>query len=306
MALSRRIASSLFALFSASVAIWPDRALAQIVSHRTETPQGIVSAQGMSMPRSLGSGSDREETIEVSGQALVPIEHGYRRLERVFRRFDSFPSSDRAGLTLHMDAHLQPGDRSARGSVLQLQSDTHVQLLLNGVENEVVVPHDETLWQKDPPLYARLRPGEALSIGFFFTIDPQGLGAREHRTGDHSLEDPTRKDHLSKEGQSFTQAQARHWLGQLDRCIEDEGGFLLALLLPDTHKLSVDLAPNSRFEVVEHGVARLLVDNQGAVPYRFVFRPQDYARDAVFQSDRPFMHLVLTLPFALHGTLKRA
>ncbi|WP_438381959.1 hypothetical protein ABHV46_13840 [Asaia sp. BMEF1] len=220
------------------------------------------------------------ETIEVTAQAPVGLSKRYQRLERVFRRFDSFPAADRSGLSLHLKATLQPGDRPGYGSGLMLRNGDETIRLIPEPGNEIVFPREARLWESNPPLYARLRAGETLSVGFFFTVAPA---------------DPRR----------FTQSEAKHWLNQLDRCVEDEGGFLIALLLPDTHKLTVEIAPGSRFEVVEGGSTHLLVDNQGVAPYRFVFRPQDYPRDAVFQASKPFARIVMDLPFPLHGALER-
>ncbi|NVN01520.1 MULTISPECIES: hypothetical protein [Asaia] len=240
----------------------------------------LASAVGLARAQAQLGNHASDETIEVTGQPFVVLSKRYQRLERVFRRFDSYPAADRSGLTLHLKATIQPGDRPGYGSGLMLRNGDEMIRLIPEPGNEIVFPRDAGLWEANPPLYARLRPGETVSVGFFFTVTPA---------------DPTR----------FTQGEAKHWLNQLDRCIEDEGGFLIALLLPDTHKLTVQIAPNSRFEVVENGTTHPLVVNQGATPYRFVFRPQDYPRDAVFQASKPLARIVLDLPFPLHGALER-
>lgn len=222
----------------------------------------------------------RTETIDVAGQAMMPLSARYQRLERVFRGFDSFPAPDREGLTLHMAAKIEPGDRPGFGSGLMMRRGNETIRLIPEPGSDIVFPRDAGLWMENPTLYARLKSDETLSIGFFLTVTPQDKAV-------------------------FMQAQARHWLELLDRCIEDEGGYLIALLLPDTHKLAVDIAPGSRFEVVQDGASHLLVDNQGTAPYRFVFRPQDYRRDAVFRASAPFVRIVMHLPFPLHGALRR-
>ncbi|MFC0502751.1 hypothetical protein [Asaia krungthepensis] len=221
-----------------------------------------------------------EENIDVAGQALVPLSRRYRRIERVFRRFDSFPQADREGLSLHMEARLEPGNRPGIASGLMMKRGSETVHLIPGPGDEIVLPHDKISWNEDPLLYARLKPEESLEVGFFFTIVP---------------EDPSR----------FTGEQARRWLSRLDACIEDEGGFLIALLLPDTHRLGLDIAPRSRLEVQENGVTRLLVDNQGLVPYHYVLRPQDFSRQAQFVASKPFTRLMMNLPFSLHGALGR-
>ncbi|NIE81248.1 hypothetical protein [Asaia sp. As-1742] len=222
------------------------------------------------------------ETIRVTAQGMVPLSQRYRRLERIFRRFNSFPEADRAGLTLHLQAMLQPGDGAARTTGMMMKLGERVSHLFPGpplgTDDEIVVPHEAALWEADPAIYARLKPGERLNVGFFFTLAPAD---RQH----------------------FTRQQALKWLAQLDGCIEDEGGFLVALLLPDTHRLGVDVAPGSRFIVREGGVERLLVDNQGSTPYPYVFRPQNFRKDAEFSATRPLSRVVMTLPFALRGDL---
>lgn len=220
------------------------------------------------------------ETIEVTEQGAVILSKRYQRLERVFRRFDCFPAADRSGLTLHLQATLQPGERPGYNSGLMLRDGDETIRLIPEPGNEIVFPRNARLWEANPPLYARLRTGETLSVGFFFTVAPA---------------DPMR----------FTQSEAKHWLTLLDRCVEDEGGFLIALLLPDTHKLTVEVAPGSRFEVVEGDTTHQLVDNRGKAPYPLVFRPQDYPHDAVFQASKPFVRIVMNLPFPLHGALER-
>lgn len=80
---------------------------------------------------------------------------------------------------------------------------------------------------------------------------------------------------------------------------------ILAFLAPDAHRLKVDVAPGARFEAVENGTARLLVDNQGSVPYTFILRPQDYQDGTVFRSDRPFSMIRVKVPTNEFFTLKR-
>ncbi|WP_025885614.1 hypothetical protein [Asaia prunellae] len=220
------------------------------------------------------------ETINVTSTSFVPLSKSYRRLERIYRRFESFPGADRAGLTLHLQATLQPGDRPGYASGLMLRNGEEIIHLIPNPGSEIIFPRQASLWAADPMLYARLRKGETLSVSFFFTV-------------------------MSSDPMRFTGSEARHWLTLLDRCVRDEGGFLIALLLPDTHRLTVEIAPGSRFDVIEAGVTHLLVDNRGEVPYRFVFRPQDYPRDAVFRAGKPFARLIMYLPFPLHGALER-
>lgn len=221
---------------------------------------------------------EQGETIDVQGQPLVPVSRSYRTLERVLRRFESFPAEDRAGLTLHMNALLQPGDRPGRLADLMMKPDGVVIPLVHDPDSMLVLPRDARYWADDPPLFARLHRGEHVSVGFFFTV-------------------------AAKDPSHFTRREAMHWLGQLDRCIEDEGGVVLAFLLPDTHKLMVDVAPGSRFEVVDGQTTHLLVDNQGIAPYRYVFRPADFPKEADFRASMPLGRIAMTLPFSLHGTL---
>lgn len=258
----------------------PDACLGQ-----RATDGGALPASDMT-PLTPGEGREAigqsVETIRVTAQGMVPLSQRYRRLERIFRRFNSFPEADRAGLTLHLQAVLQPGDRAARTTGMMMKLGERVIHLFPGpplgTDDEIVVPHEVALWEADPAIYARLKPGERLNVGFLFTVAPAD---RQH----------------------FTRQQALKWLAQLDGCVEDEGGFLVALLLPDTHRLGVDVAPGSRFIVREGGVERLLVDNQGSTPYPYLFRPQDFGKDAAFSATRPLSRVVMTLPFALRGDL---
>lgn len=220
------------------------------------------------------------ETIEVTARPFLTLKQRYRQAEGVFRRFDTYPVSDRAGLTLHMEAKLMPGARSGADSGLMIvKGSTRIPLFPFGGDR-LVFPHDQALWDANPHLSAKLGPDETLDVGFFFTIAPA---------------DPSR----------FTAPEARHWLAQLDSCIEDEGGFIVASLLPNTHRLTVNVAPGSRFSVSDHGQTRILVDNQSADSYALTIRPQDYTRDAVFQATRPLSGLVMHLPFRLRGKLTR-
>lgn len=256
-------------------------------------PSGMAVAAGVNTaPRSLAPSSASvpasavpsatppaaAEIIDVQGQAMMPLSRRYRGLERILRRFESFPAKDRDELTLHMQAVLQPGDRPGRESGLMMKPDGAIIPLVHGAESEIVLPRDTRFWDADPPLYARLGKGEHVSVGFFFTVAPP---------------DPSQ----------FSRKEAMHWLNQLDRCIEDEGGVVLAFLLPDTHKLTIDIAVGSRFEAVEGERTQLLVDNGGASAYRFTFRPQDYPKDTRFIASKPLMRIAMTLPFPLHGTL---
>ncbi|WP_122049317.1 hypothetical protein [Asaia bogorensis] len=253
-------------------------------SDMTSLTPGTGSPAAMNRPPGQGREATGQsvETIRVTAQGMVPLSKRYRRLERIFRRFNSFPEADRAGLTLHLQAVLQPGDRAARTTGMMMKLGERVIHLFPGpplgTDDEIVVPHEAALWEADPAIYARLKPGERLNVGFFFTVAPAD---RQH----------------------FTRQQALKWLAQLDGCVEDEGGFLMALLLPDTHRLGVDVAPGSRFIVREGGVERLLVDNQGSTPYPYIFRPQDFRKDAAFSATRPLSRVVMTLPFALRGDL---
>lgn len=241
-------------------------------------PHPFAPSSAPASTTSSATSSSAAEIIDVQGQAMVPLSRRYRGLERILRRFESFPAEDRDGLTLHMQAVLQPGDRPGHESGLMMKPDGAIIPLVHGAESEIVLPRDTRLWDADPPLYARLSKDEHVSVGFFFTVVPP-------------------------DASGFSRKEALHWLNQLDRCIEDEGGVVLAFLLPDTHKLTVDIAAGSRFEAVEGERRQLLVDNGGASAYRFTFRPQDFPKNTHFVASKPLMRIAMALPFPLHGAL---
>jgi len=219
------------------------------------------------------------EEISVEGVRPVRVDT-YRGVERIFRRFEGFAAQDRAGLSLRITGVLEPGDRPVQEAMPYLAEATGVVPIFGPVGDEMRLPEDAGLWERDPPVFARLGRGQRVGLGFRIVVS-------------------------GFTGAQFTNGQARGWLRQLDGCIEDEAGAVVAFLLPDTHKLIVMVAAGASFEVREGAASRVLVRNGGAVPYRFVFRPQDFGRDAVFVSDRALGEVFMEIPFSVRGEWKR-
>lgn len=223
--------------------------------------------------------SPQPEDIEVHAARPVTVQT-YRAVARVFRRFNALPEQDRANLSLHILGRLQPQDAPLKVSGLHLQTKNGSIPLFNADNDELTVPLTEALWAENPPLMANLTTDAF--IGFTFQI----------------AVNPTQPD-------SFTDAEARHWLRQLNNCMEDVVGVIVAFMLPDAHRLIVSVAPHSRLEATENDQTQLLLDNQSEVARTFVFRPQDYARDTTFRSTRAFDKILVKIPLDPHANMKR-
>lgn len=219
------------------------------------------------------------EDIEVHAVRPVNVS-SYQAVARVFNRFNAFPEQDRAGLSLHVVGRLQPQDAPLKDSGLHLQTRQGAIPLFNAGNDELTVPLTRALWDENPPLMANLAPGAF--IGFTFQVAVS----------------PPQPDH-------FTDAEARHWLKQLNHCMEDVVGVIVAFMLPDAHRLIVSVAPHGRLEATKDGQTQLLLDNQSEAPRSFTFRPQDYARDTVFHSDKPLSQILIKIPLDPHATMKR-
>jgi hypothetical protein len=219
------------------------------------------------------------EAISVDGTRPVQIAD-YRDLAKVFRTFNTFPAADRADLTLHVMARVLPGDRPIQSAAPYLRGTAGPIALFGATGAEMHLPLTDALWAENPPVYAPLTHGQKVGLRFVMMVTP------------------SRPDR-------FTDAQARGWLRELDGCIEDVVGVVFAFLMPDAHRLAVDIAPGARLDAVSGGTVRPLVVNQGATPYRFTFRPQDYPRDTLFRSDRPLGALTAIIPMNIHGELTR-
>jgi len=219
------------------------------------------------------------EDISVTGTRPVQVDT-YRGVARIFRRFNAFPDADRAGLSLRMTAVLAPGHQPVQQAMPFLAEESGAVPLFATSGDEMRLPDSATLWAQNPPVMARLATGQRITLGFRIVV-------------------------AGFSGDRFTRMQATGWLQQLDACIADEAGPVAAFLLPDTHRLSVQVAPGARLEVREGETAQLLVVNGGTTPYRFAFRPQDFPRGAVFVSSRAFGTVFMEIPFAVHGTWQR-
>ncbi|MFT8307721.1 DUF2987 domain-containing protein [Acetobacter malorum] len=223
--------------------------------------------------------TSQPEAIEVHAARPVTVQN-YQTVARVFRRFNAFPEQDRANLSLHVLGRLQPEDAPLKASGLHLQTKSGPIPLFNADNDELTVPLTKALWEENPPLMANLTSDEF--IGFTFQV---------------AVATP-QPDH-------FTDAEARHWLRQLNNCMEDVVGVIVAFMLPDAHRLIVSVAPHSRLEAVKNDQPQLLLDNQSDTPQTFIFRPQDYPRDTLFRSTRAFNQVLIKIPLDPHASMKR-
>lgn len=223
----------------------------------------------------LGWGED----VSVEGVRPVQVDT-YRGVAHIFRRFDAFPMADRRGLSLRMTGTLEPGRRPIQEAMPYIADNGHTTPLFAAAGDEMRLPDQAGLWSRNPPILAPLGRDRRIVLGFRIVV-------------------------AGFTGNRFTKTQASGWLRQLDACIADEAGPVAAFLLPNTHKLSVMVMPGARLEVQDGPNARLLVKNGGTTPYRFTFRPQDFASSATFVSTQVFGPVFMEIPFSVHGTWKR-
>ena len=219
------------------------------------------------------------ETVTVTGQRAMRV-GSYKGIHWVYDRFDRLPERARKDLSLHFLGDILPDHA--------VPSEAHVVLhakggdipLFIGNDRDMHFPRSDALLAENPPVLLTLPPGRKVQLELAIEVAP--------------LPTP-----------SFTKEQAEIWLGEINASIRDFFGVILAFLAPDAHRLKVDVAPGARFEAVENGTARLLVDNQGATPYTYILRPQDYQSGTVFRSDRPFSMIRVKVPTNEFFTLKR-
>ncbi|AHK72021.1 hypothetical protein [Gluconobacter oxydans] len=219
------------------------------------------------------------ETVTVTGQHAMRV-GSYKGIHWVYDRFDRLPERARKDLSLHFLGDILPDHG--------VPSEAHVVLhakggdipLFVGQDRDMHFPRSDALLAENPPVLLTLSPDRKVQLELAIEVAP--------------LPTP-----------SFTKEQAGVWMGEINAAIRDFFGVILAFLAPDAHRLKVDVAPGARFEAVENGTTRLLVDNQGSVPYTFILRPQDYQDGTVFRSDRPFSMIRVKVPTNEFFTLKR-
>ncbi|WP_086652922.1 DUF2987 domain-containing protein [Acetobacter malorum] len=219
------------------------------------------------------------EDIEVHAARPVTVQ-SYQAVARVFRRFNALPEQDRANLSLHVLGRLQPDDAPLKASGLHLQTKNGPIPLFNADNDELTVPLTKALWEENPPLMANLTSGAFIGFTFQIAVAPP-------------------------QPDQFTDAEARHWLRQLNNCMEDVVGVIVAFMLPDAHRLIVSVAPHSRLEAFRNDQTQVLLDNQSDAPQEFVFRPQDYPRDTLFRSTKAFSKILVKIPLDPHASMKR-
>ncbi|MDN7351160.1 DUF2987 domain-containing protein [Acetobacter senegalensis] len=219
------------------------------------------------------------DIIDVVGARSVLVQH-YQKVAKLYRRFNALPAEDRAGLSLHVVGREQPDDKPLHSTGLHLQTQNGAIPLTHAGSDDMVFPLSDALWQENPPLMATLQPDHYIRFIFQIAITPP-------------------------QQDGFTNAQATHWLKQMDNCVEDVVGFVFAFLMPDAHKLTLTLAPHSQLLVTEAGQNRTLFDNTAATAADYTIRPQDYAADATFHSTQPLERVVIKLPVQIHADMKR-
>ncbi|MFT8807719.1 hypothetical protein [Gluconobacter sp.] len=226
-----------------------------------------------------GAVAQTTEIVTVTGQHAMRV-GSYKGIYWVYDRFDRLPERARKDLSLHFLGDILPDHA--------VPSEAHVVLhakggdipLFVGNDREMHFPRSDALLAENPAVLLTLPPDRKVQLELAIEVAP--------------LPTP-----------SFTKEQAEGWLGEINASIRDFFGVILAFLAPDAHRLKVDVAPGARFEAVENGTARLLVDNQGAVPYTFILRPQDYQDGTVFRSDHAFAMIRVKVPTDEYFTLRR-
>ncbi|AQS90312.1 hypothetical protein A0U94_04300 [Gluconobacter albidus] len=223
--------------------------------------------------------AEPEETVTVTGQHAMRV-GSYKGIYRVYDRFDRLPEKAGKNLSLHFLGDILPDHAVPSEARVVLHAKEGDIPLFTGQDREMHFPRSEALLAENPPVLLTLPSNRKVQLELAIEVDP--------------LPAP-----------SFTKEEAAGWLGQINAAIRDFFGVILAFLAPDAHRLKVDVAPGARFEAVENGTPRLLVDNQGVVPYTFILRPQDYQDGTVFRSDRPFSMIRVKIPTDEFFTLKR-
>lgn len=238
----------------------------------------VLSAGIVLLPFSVAF-AQTTEIVTVTGQHAIRV-GSYKGINWVYGRFDRLPERARKDLSLHFLGDILPDHA--------VPSEAHVVLhakggdipLFVGQDREMHFPRSDALLAENPPVLLTLPPDRKVQLELAIEVAPLPIP-------------------------SFTKEQAQVWLGEINASIRDFFGVVLAFLAPDAHRLKVDVAPGARFEAVENGTACLLVDNQGAVPYTFILRPQDYGDGTIFRSDRPFSMIRVKVPTNEFFTLKR-
>jgi hypothetical protein len=239
-------------------------------------PAWVLTAALVLAPAGVTQAAD---TIDVVGARSVLVQH-YRKVAKLYRRFNALPAEDRANLSLHVVGREQPDDKPLHSTGLHLQSQTGAIPLTRAGSDDMVFPLSDALWEENPPLMATLAPDHYIRFIFQIAVSPP-------------------------QADGFTNAQAQHWLKQMDHCVEDIVGFVFAFLMPDAHKLTLTLAPRSTLTVTEAGQSRTMFDNTATTPAEYTLRPQDYAADATFHSTQPLQQVLIKLPMQIHADMKR-
>nr|WP_294915422.1 DUF2987 domain-containing protein [uncultured Neokomagataea sp.] len=211
-----------------------------------------------------------DETINVAGQRAYKVSD-YKRIMRIYDRFQDFPEDARHGLSLIFVGETLPdhGLPSEAGIVIHAAKGDIP--LYVGDDRQMHMPMSDALRAENPVVLQTKLPDQTVTNQIFVQVALPDAG-------------------------QFTDDDARHWLTQVNDCVENLTGVLLAVFMPDAHKLQVAVAPSSRFEMTQGGVTHLLVDNGGMAPYLYTFRPQDFARDTVFHASKPFSWVRVLAP----------
>ncbi|MBF0860576.1 hypothetical protein [Gluconobacter kanchanaburiensis] len=219
------------------------------------------------------------ETLTVTGKHAMRV-GSYKGIYRVYERFDRLPERARQTLSLHFLGDILPDHAVPSEARVVIHAKSGDIPLFVGNDREMHFPRSDALLAENPPVLLTLSSDRKVQLELAIEVDP--------------LPQP-----------SFTKEQAQVWLGEINASIRDVFGVILAFLAPDAHRIKVDVAPGARFEAVENGTARLLVDNQGGTPYTFLLRPQDYQARTLFRSDRPFSLIRVKVPTDEFFTLRR-
>ncbi|MBS1093662.1 hypothetical protein [Gluconobacter wancherniae] len=211
-----------------------------------------------------------DENISVTAERSQKVAD-YRDVAHMFRRFDRFPAAARQGLSLHLIGWVDPGHELPSESHLMIRAKSGEIPLFAGTDHDMHFPVNDVLWAENPPIIQRLPADRIVKATMSIEVSlPQAS--------------------------SFSKFEAQHWLKQIDACIEDIVGVIFSFLMPDAHRLRVEVAPGATLEAVSGGNVCLLLDNRDVESRIFLLRVQDYPEGTVFRSSKPFVRVSVKIP----------
>lgn len=220
-----------------------------------------------------------DDTTTVTGVHAMRV-GSYKAVNSNYDWFDHLPSRDRRDLSLHFLGKVLPGNELPSTAHVVIHAKSGDIPLFVGEDREMRFPRSSELLAENPAILLTLPPGKKVQMEVALEVAP--------------LPTP-----------SFTKEQAQGWLREVDGCIENIVGVVLAFLAPDAHRLKIDIAPGARLEAVQGGQTTMLFENRETAPQTYLLHPQDFAAGTVFRSDKPFVLIRVKLPGGEHFVLRR-